>query len=174
MLVGKIVGGQYVCCEEAGPRDRERLRDMLERQQGPTLMTDAVFMEGRCNGNQFEKSPAIGDWYKGQATAAGVDTTGRVYLSGLAAYPGDPRAWVGSRGEVQKVVEERGWNCRGAVNVASTEPGGTQCDEKRQPVAEDLVQEAVMEAVVKNPELAEKDVGEVREQVLDRLKPPWK
>lgn len=89
----------------------------------PAVMTDSVFLEGHANGNQFENTPSLGDFYAREAKAQGVDTKGKVYLSGLASHPGDPRAWVSGRGDVRKVCEERGWHCEGAVNVKGDGPG---------------------------------------------------
>src|SRR5262249_30874220 len=83
----------------------------------PMTNTDREFLHGHCNGNQFEKKEHIGDYYKSVADAHGVDVKGAVYLSGLAEFPGDPKAWVRGRGDVQKVCEERGWNCNGMVEV---------------------------------------------------------
>ncbi len=142
---------------------------MLQSGQTPFLMTDSVFLEGRCNGNQFEKRPAHGDAYKKKANAAGVSTTGKVYLSGLAEEPGDPRAWVSGRGDVRRLLEERGWNSQGAVNHTT---------ERSEPppamdIAPDLVTELAEKAVEQDPGLAEKDSQEVRETIKARHKPHW-
>jgi hypothetical protein len=51
----------------------------------------------------------------------GVDINGKVYVSGLANYLGDPRAWVSGRDDVRRVLEERGWSSQGAVNVKGRE-----------------------------------------------------
>jgi hypothetical protein len=94
---------------------------MLAAQQPPMSNTDREFLEGHCNGNQFAGSlaaRAAGDYYRRVAAAAGQGSAaggGNVYLSGLAAYPGDPRAWVSSRGDVKRLLEERGWSARGSV-----------------------------------------------------------
>ena len=81
-------------------------------------MTDAVFMEGHCSGNQFDYPGGhqVGNVLKKQAETAGVNTTGKVYLGGLAAFPGDPKAWVSDRNDVKRVLTERGWGSQGAVN----------------------------------------------------------
>jgi hypothetical protein len=57
------------------------------------------------------------------AAAAGVDTNGKRYLSGLARYPNDPEAWVSDLSDVGRVVRERGWNCEGALDVTSFPQG---------------------------------------------------
>lgn len=100
-----------------------KLADMLASQQPPGGMTDSTFLEGHCNGNQFEKRPEFGDHYKKIAEQAGVSVKGKVYKGGLARFPGDPEAWVGGRADVERVCRQRGWGCEGAVSVAPTEAG---------------------------------------------------
>src|SRR5258708_4634056 len=118
------------------------LAEMFALQRPPSIAgTDSIFMEGRCNGSQFDGQEAIGDLYKAEATAAGVDTTGKVYLSSLADHPGDPRAWVSGRGDVQRVCEERGYGCTGAVKVKGREAEPVA----DVPVAADIVDEKVAE-----------------------------
>jgi hypothetical protein len=88
-------------------------------------MTDSVFLQGHCNGNQFAGMPYQGDYYRGVAKRQGQDTTGKVYLSGLAAYPGDPEAWVSGRGDAERICQKRGWGAQGAISVKALprEPG---------------------------------------------------
>jgi hypothetical protein len=83
-----------------------------------TLNTDNTFLEGHCNNNQMAAMhPTVAKRLADDAAAAGVNIKGKVYLSGLAAYPGDPHAWVSGKGDVQKVIERRNWNCDGSVKV---------------------------------------------------------
>lgn len=113
----KVIQSRYEAIRAKG--ESHLLAEMLAFQQGPALMTDAVFLQGHCNGNQFEGQEYVGNHHKMMAREAGVDVTGKVYLSGLAAYPGDPRAWVSGRGDVKKLCEERNWSCEGSVQVKS-------------------------------------------------------
>ena len=118
------VQATYLAMRRRG--ESHNLAEMLALQAVPHLVTDSAFLAGHANGSQFEKTPYLGDAYRRRALASGQDVKGKVYLSGLAEYPGDPRAWVSGRGDVQKLCEERGWGCRGSVNVkrdASAEPG---------------------------------------------------
>lgn len=123
MKVRYKVNGRDVAPEEFSAGSQEKLREMLATGVTPSLMTDAVFLQGHCNGSQFAESTRIGDHYAGEAKKAGVNVKGKIYLSGLAAFPGDPRAWVSDRGDVQKVCEERNFGCKGAV--------ATKCDTSR-------------------------------------------
>lgn len=82
----------------------------------PGVMTDAVFLEGHCNGNQFEKKPEIGDRLAADARKAGVNVKGKIYIGGLAAFPGDPKAWVADRGDVERVCQEMNYSVSGSVS----------------------------------------------------------
>ena len=97
-----------------------RLAEMLALGAPPMSNTDREFLEGRCNGNQFDGGPLrqdIGDRFRKVAEAAGQSVKGKVYIGGLARFPGDPHAWVSDRGDVKRIVEGRGWKCEGSVEV---------------------------------------------------------
>ena len=149
------------------------LAEMFALQCPPGMAgTDSAFLEGHCNGSQFDGQEHIGDMYRAEAAAAGVDVKGKVYLGSLAQYPGDPAAWVSGRGDVKRICEERGWGCRGAVNVKAAEPLETPKDI---PIASDIVDNQVGEILAHVPvrERPRVDVQDLREQVADRLKPSW-
>ncbi len=98
---------------------KARFEAMLASGKPPRAVTDDTFRanQGNANGGQFADDPHVGDFYKSVAAKAGVSTTGKTYLGGLAEYPGDPEAWVDSRGDVKRVCEKRGWGCEGAVTT---------------------------------------------------------
>lgn len=94
------------------------IAEMLALQTPPMSNTDREFLQGHCNGNQFDKGPlteTVANRLKAAAEAGGQNVTGKVYLGGLARYPGDPEAWVSGRGDVKRVVESRNWKCSGSV-----------------------------------------------------------
>lgn len=149
------------------------LAEMFALQQPPMMGgTDSAFLEGHCNGNQFEGSEEVGDFYKEEASAAGVDVKGKVYLSGLAAYPGDPEAWVTGRGDVKRVCEQRGWGCRGAVNVKSADAVAPPPEVG---IAPDIVDAEAAKVLEHIPARQRKhvDVGELKEQIKDKITPRW-
>lgn len=155
-----------------------KLAEMFALGQGPSLRTDATFMRDNANGKQFADNPQMGDHYKKIAERHGVSVTGKKYMHGLAKFQGDPMAWVDSRHDVQRVCEERGWECEGAVNVKMR-----QLDNPIAPkdVADDLVNEEVgmmiedtPELLNMKPELLNKKIPELREQVRDKRKPDRK
>lgn len=133
--------------------------------------TDSVFLEGECNGNQFEGMEHIGDFYAKMARKAGVNTKGKVYKSGLAKFPGDPEAWVSDKHDVQKLLERRGWGAEGAVNV--------KMDQSAKPledvaVADDIFENRVEDILEQNPGIeTQATMAELREQAFQELKPHW-
>jgi hypothetical protein len=90
-------------------------------------------------------------------------------MSEIAAYPGDPRAWVDSVSDIKAVCEERGWAADGDVKVKGRE----QAPAAEPVVAEDIVREHVAREVAANPEAAKKP-EETREKVISKIKPRWK
>jgi hypothetical protein len=159
----------YVTCREGGTSHRLALMFALSRP--PMSNTDREFLEGHCNGSQFEDRPDHGDAYQAVAAEEGVDTTGAVYMSGLAAYPGDPRAWIRGRDDARKVCEERGWDCDGAVTVRAAvrnpAPGPV--------VADDILDDAADRLVEDHPvELSAAPRQELKEMVLEKRRPHWK
>ena len=57
-----------------------------------------------------ENDPDKFDKYKRQADAAGVSITGKDYISGLAAYPGDPDAWVKDDSDIKTIAKKKGFH----------------------------------------------------------------
>jgi hypothetical protein len=149
------------------------LAEMFALQAPPQIAgTDAIFLQGHDRGNQWEGQEYVGDMYKAEARAAGVDVTGKVYLGGLARYPGDPEAWVSGRGDVKRVCEQRGWGCTGAVKVKAAEPLGPP---ETVALADDIVDDKVAEIMghVPEKERPHVDVHDLREQVKDTMTPNW-
>jgi len=125
-----VIQAFYESCRESG--ESHSIAEMCAFRQAPSLETDTTFTRG------FGTDPFGGPVnsfthrrYMQMAKAAGVSTQGKRYMSGLARYPGDPKAWVGSKGDVRRVCEKRGWGCEGAVNVKAREKPKTGAKEKR-------------------------------------------
>lgn len=143
------------------------LAEMFALQAPPMSDSDREFWLGHHNGAQFQDDPRSGDHHLAIAKRAGVNPKGKVYISGLADYPGDPRAWVSGRDEVKSICEKNGWGCRGAVNVKMR---SRDKPHKKVDVADDLVNEHVKNRVAADPGLAEKPVEELKEQSKATLK----
>lgn len=149
--------------------EEARLREMLKEGRAPHGVSDCTFMRDSANGKQFANSSGQGDHYRGVAESMGASTTGKKYLSGLARFPGDPEAWVDSRGDVQKVLEKRGWGSKGTINVkpriGDTEP------EAGPAMAPDLVEKYATEIAMRDPHPELVDMKDLKEQVVDRMAP---
>lgn len=150
----------------------ETLSEMFAFGQPPMSNTDREFLQGFCNGSQFEDQPWVGDMYRKEAQSAGVDITGKVYKSSLADYPGDPTAWVSDRHDVQRVAESKGMSCVGAVRVKAPEPISAPQDA---PLADDIVGTKVSEILGGLPEADRPhvDTADLAEQVREALSPHW-
>ena len=143
------------------------LAEMFALQTPPMSNSDREFMEGRVNGNQFEKQAFVGDFLKAKAKAAGVNTAGKYYMHGLAAYPGDPRAWISDRGDVARIVAERGWGSEGSVKATVRPAEGEASDIG---VAEDIVESRAARLLQKNPEMR---IDDAKEKAFNEAKPKW-
>jgi len=148
-----------------------RLEEMLEARQPPGSNTDREFMMASENGRQFQDTPSIGDAYRRIAEPHGQNVTGKKYLSSLARFPGDPEAWVSGKGDLERIVDERGWGCEGAVN----RPVRNLQETPEVGVDPDLLDQEVAGIVESLPEgdRAGVDTQDLREQVYERRKPWW-
>lgn len=144
-----------------------RLAEMLATGRVPRVKTEDTFRShyDAANGKQFEKCPGLGDAYRRVAEGHGVSTQGKVYLQQLAAFPGDPRAWVDSRGDISRVCEERGYGCEGAVTAKTREAPPTVT-----PLADDIVREEVAERLAADPG---QKASRVEEDVRNERTPHW-
>ena len=149
--------------------DTGKLEGIFTSCRAPHGISDCTFMRNTANGKQFEGQESIGDAYRDTAEAMGASTTGKKYLSGLAAFPGDPEAWVDSRGGVERLLEKRGWGAEGTINVKPRESANPP---KPGPdVAEDLLDNytnMIADADAR-PDLV--DRADLKEQVKERLRP---
>lgn len=164
------VQAHYEQCLAEGTSDT--LAEMFALGQPPMSDTDREFMEGRCNGNQFVGQERVGDMYRKEAEAAGVDITGRYYMASLASYPGDPTAWVSDRADVRRVCEAKGMGCQGAVSVRVQEATSEPRDV---PLAADIVEDKVAEILSTLPESDRHhvDTVDLSEQVREVMTPHW-
>ena len=139
--------------------------EMVILQQPPGVKgVDRTFMERRANGEWLD------DMDKHQARRmlreakkAGISTTGKFYMSGIADKRGhkDPAAWVDSISDVKRVAKARNLTVRGAVEHKGT----PMPPPKVKPLNERLTKEMISHERKKNPKLKEKANGEMREMV---------
>jgi len=116
--------------------------------------------------------PVYGNYVLARAKAAGVETKGRKYLSSLARYPGDPKAWVQDISDVKRVCREGSMSCTGAVEVKG--PAYLPEPKEGPNLAEDIIENAILNKLIDNPELRpgfKKRIPEMREQVIEEMAP---
>jgi len=162
------VQAHYELCRARGTS--HSLAEMFALGAPPMSDSDREFLEGRggCY-EQFEGNRLINSDYRGQARRAGVDVAGAVYISGLADYPGDPRAWVRGKGDVKRLCEERNLTSLGAVRHQ-----GQASEPVARPVlADDIVDRLVARRLEGMPAGERADVLEVREEVKALHTPAW-
>lgn len=144
--------------------------DMLKAAKAPRGVTDDTRFEGfsKVGGAQF-KVDATRDFYVGEAKRAGVDITGKQYFSELAAFPGDPRAWVDNQGDMRRLLEERGWGCSGDLKVKAREAEAPPTYPKlADDIVEDLVEDRLYErhGPLDEARVTVAEFNEVREDVI--------
>jgi hypothetical protein len=133
-----------------------KFAEMMATRSFPAIRTDSEYNKGRCNGNQFEAVPGLGNLLRKQAEAAGVSTTGKYYCHGLAEYPGDPEAWVGGRGDVLAVAKKKGMSVQGSVEYTHPERAPMADVE----IADDLIQREVEQVMARDGGYRRGDVEE--------------
>jgi hypothetical protein len=165
--ISRITDQGYVS-EQSTPEDAARLMEMLETRSVPRIDTDSTFMSGhpRLGDKRDEKS--LKSLIR-QARKHGYNPSPNdVYFSPIAAFPGDPKAFVSQAGgkyQVKKRCQELGLHCEGAVNVKGAEVAPPKPDV---PLAADLMNEAVVNMVRKDPGLKRKPLRELQEAAIDK------
>jgi hypothetical protein len=147
-----------------------RFAEMAALQKPPgTRGTDRAFQQGRLDGNWMDEMPVhMARRISREAKAAGISTTGKYYMSGLADKRGhcDPEAWVSDLSDVRRVAKKRNLEVRGIVNVDAepTPPKNVDLDPK---IARDLARKEI----AKNPSMSMK---EAIHKVKQKHVPRWK
>lgn len=149
----------------------EKFAEMVALQSPPgTRGTDRAFMEGRYAGNWMDgMPPQLANRMVREARAAGINTSGRFYMGGLADKRAhrDPEAWVDSIDDVKRVAKKRNLEVRGIVNYTPPE----QAPPKRVALNQEIVKENVKKELANNPGMRKADAVE---RVKDRMTPHWK
>lgn len=162
------VQSHYIKMVNAG--QSPRFAEMCALQQPPgTKGTDRAFQEGRLAGNQWDElPPRQAKKMIREAKAAGINISGKQYVSGLANKLGhcDPRAWVSDLSDVRQVAKDRNLNVTGMVNMEATD---------LPPIRHDLnpriAKELAKQEIAKNPKLSMQDA---LVKVKEKHAPKWK
>jgi hypothetical protein len=127
-------------------------------------------MQGRYDSSWLDEMPkAQANRILREAKAAGIVTTGRYYMSGLADKRGhcDPKAWIDGAADIRRVAKERNLHVRGIVDYTPPE----QPPPERPAISKRLERELVAKERRRNPRLSK---GEAREMVIDKYAPSFK
>jgi hypothetical protein len=149
-----------------------RFAEMCALQQPPgTSGTDRAFQQGRLDGNWIDDMPIhMAKRVVREAKAAGIDITGKQYMSGLSDKRGhcDPEAWVSDLSDVRRVAKKRNLQVRGIINVDAhdTPPVTVDLNPK-------IAKELAKKEIAKNPSLSMKDaISKVKEKHVPQWKRP--
>lgn len=104
-----------------------KMADVLEARSFPGLNTDTTFLANRGTlEKQFDGDNEALERVMAKSVKMGYKPNpNSVYMSSLAAYEGDPRAYLtagDAKGHIRKICEERGVGCSGSVNIPQPEP----------------------------------------------------
>lgn len=169
----------YVQCVKNGCTPK--LAEMLALQQPPGLKTDNTYVTraktvGDIMANGLPHDRAIMARTLENAKRLGYKVNQNdTYEPQLADCSGDPKAFVPAdspRHHIKKVCEETGRECHGVVEVKGRQPDRDPLDTPRG-LAEDLIQEKMVEEVKQNPGLTrlkrkakKRAVRELREKII--------
>lgn len=141
-----------------------KICEMLVSAAPPRIKTEATFQaKGNLGGSQFH--PKIREHYLNAAREAGVTTDGRTYEPRLAAFPGDPEAWVSGPDDVKRVVESRGWSMDGDIKVKGREVAPVKGPVIADDLLEDLVEKRLEERL--GEDFVEASGGVVERAIAD-------
>lgn len=100
-----------------------------------------------------------------KARKAGIDITGKIYVSGLAdgRGAGCPDAWVGGVDDVKAACVRLGKSCEGLVNYSAPEKPPAPDVELAEPIVREFAQKYAEE----DPKLA-RDPVQLREMVIEK------
>lgn len=158
----------YVAMLEDGQAEPFALMCSLG-QPPATKGTDRTFMEGKLNAQWLDDMPVHqAKRMLGEAKQAGINTTGKFYMSGLADKRGasDPMAWVSTVGEIKEVAKARNLEVKGIVNVKSE-----QRDPEKKKFSKSIENRLISHYQKKNDKLSHKAAKEIAHK--NHL-PKWK
>ncbi len=163
------VKDHYISMIEDG--QSESFAIMCSLGQPPGVQgTDRTLMEKRYNGEWLDQMPPHqARRILREAKAAGIDTTGKFYMSGLAdkRMHQDPEAWIDSAADIKRVAEKRNLSVEGAVKVKAQDVAPP----KSKKISKRLESKLIKEHMSKNSKLTR---GEAKEIVRSVHVPRWK
>jgi hypothetical protein len=154
-----------------------KMAEMFACRQAPGIKTDTLHFRGIGTQDPFAGvHPDMKPYYHQRAQEAGVSPSGKRYLSSLAESPGDPKALVDSKGDIQRVCEERGWGCDGIVKTKVAEPT-SDFDASHYEPAPDIVESRAQEIMALDgatDTCSLREWNDAKDEARSTLMPAWK
>jgi len=140
-IISDIPEVQALYVESKRKGTAHALAEMFAFQAAPALKTATRWIAGHERTIKDGMPEIVRKRMMDSAKAAGVTCDGSVYKSQLAAYPGDPHAWVSSEEDCKRVAEKRGLKLEGGINYTPPAYHEEPISDVRKPyhVAPDLV-----------------------------------
>lgn len=148
-----------------------KFAEMLALQQPPgTKGTDTVWMAGRHADPLAGAPENMKRWYVARAKAAGIPTSGKVYMSEVADKrgPEDPGAWVGGLDDLIATTKQKGLGL--TVNGDTKVKQAPLVAPKPVPLSESIITRHMTAALQEKPDA---DKRQLREQIIDQHAPKW-
>lgn len=162
---GKDAAERYVSMRSAGCT--HTFAEMCALQQPPGVRgTDRAVMQGRYNQQWLDEMPKDhAQRILREAKDAGINVSGRFYMSGLADKRGhrDPAAWIDSASDIHAVARQRNLTVQGIVEHKGT----PMPPPKQKRLSGRLTREMMAYERRKNPGLKMKD-GDLKEMVKEK------
>jgi hypothetical protein len=175
-VVGKTLDGRLILEDADGnvrpesdaevERKRARFADLLAARQSPkTRGLDRSFCEGR-NGYDDGLDAMNRERFYRAAKRAGVSTSGKFYVHGLADYLYDPNGWVSDLGEVVAKCKAQGRSCEGSATYNAPEGPPQQAVR----LSEELIEEELTARLIEDPDLKAHPErwAEEREKIIEQ------
>ena len=141
--------------------------EMCALQQPPGVRgTDRALMQGRLNHQWLDDMPKDqANLLMREAKGAGINVSGRFYMSGLADKRGhrDPAAWIDSASDIKKVARERNLSVRGIIE----HKGDAMPPPKGKRLSGKLTREMMTYERHKNPGMKMRE-GDLKEMVKEK------
>ena len=143
------------------------MAEILAFKQAPgTRYTEKAFLEGL----KMNMDDPVDRLVVETAQKAGVNTHGKVYVSGLADQrgPADPAAWVSTASDVISVAKRRQRQVDGALRY---DPGPVQPVEPKRTIAPDLMKQLVKQ-YRKQPKYRKMKLSHLKREIVEKHAPP--
>jgi hypothetical protein len=149
-----------------------RFAEMCALQAAPAVHgTNDNWMRGRRDGNWMDSLPKKqAQWMLREAKAAGIDPTGKYYMSGIADSRAhlDPEAWVSGKDDVLRVAKKRRLEVKGQINY--TPPEGVEPPKRTKGLNPKLVKELAKREAASEPGLSRQAA---EQRIREKHTPHW-